>query len=235
MGREVETGREAENLIPEELSEELSLEEAPLKWVLNINDLPENGLAGEMRAGPEELRLLTRMLEGEDGQEGDGGLEVRFLSCRYEISARGKASAGTLPGRAGEEFRGIFRLCAELKQTCVVTLDPVDTFVDEEFSQIFTNAGRSSARTSLLSEEIEDPFADDPPVKMDKGKIALGPLVWQYLSMAVDPNPRKAGAEFSKTALSDAALFEGSGTEDGEKKTASPFVVLKNFRHHNRK
>lgn len=194
---------------------ELSLEEAPIKWVLHLKELPDHGLRGEKRADEDELRLLTQML----GNEHD--VEVKFLSCSYEIMPVKAAPQKNSSGKSGEDFRGEFRLSAELKQACVVTLEYIDTFLDEEFSQVFTNSGRPSAKKNGEVDEIEDPFAEDPPIRLDKGKIVMGPLVYQYLSMAIDPNPRKEGAQFEEKA--------GSGEEQNDEPT-SPFVVLEKYR-----
>ena len=204
-------GEETEKQIPSELS----LEEAPIKWILNLNDLPDQGVRGEKRADEDELRLLTQMLKDEHD------LEVKFLSCSYEVLLEKSAPQKNTGGKSRDSFRGHFRLNAELKQTCIVTLERIDTFLEEEFSQVFSNFGRPSVKMNSEVDEIEDPFAEEPPIRLDKGKIILGPLVYQYLSMAIDPNPRKEGALFK----------EETGSGEGQKsKQASPFVVLEKYR-----
>ena len=58
---------------------------------------------------------------------------------------------------------------------------------------------------SIEEEEQNSDFQEeDPPIIIDNGRIELGPFLYQYLSLAIDPNPRKAGASFGeKEAESD--------------------------------
>jgi len=202
---------EAENNI----AGELTLADAPLKWMLNLNNMPDEGLRGELRANDDELRLLTQMLNDEHD------LEVRFLSCSYEFRDEQNASSKKSDSKAGVEFRGHFRLNAELKQTCVITLERIDSLIDEEFTQLFSSRRQRPARNNDEADVIEDLFEEEAPLGIYKGKITIGPLVCQYLSMAIDANPRKEGALFEEKA--------GSADEENDK-PASPFIVLEQYR-----
>jgi hypothetical protein len=195
------------------LQDELTLEEAPLKWLLNVRELPLEGTSGEKLANQEELLLLNEQLKDEHD------LEVKSLCCAYEIKSKKLESLKKSSSDLVEGCRGAFHLRAELRQTCVVTLERIKTLVEEEFFQDFTSEGHR-LKAVPQSDEIDDPFAEDPPIPLNKGKIQLGPLVFQYLSMAIDPNPRKPGAS-----------FEGKGGQnhDVEDEFLSPFVVLKQY------
>jgi len=98
------------------------------------------------------------------------------------------------------------RVRAVVGQTCVVTLEPVDTIVDEAFSVLF------------LPEEAVMPAAaaedDDPPEQIVGGIIDVGSLVTDYLFLGIDPYPRKPGATFD-------AVASGPAPED------HPFAALK--------
>ncbi len=108
---------------------ELSLEEAPIKWILNLGDLSHEGLEGEKCAEDKELVLVTQFLD--DGHD----LEVLSLCCSFRVKPKKMAAWKNVEG-----FRGHFRLFARLKQTCVVSLEPVETIVEEEFIQDFISA-----------------------------------------------------------------------------------------------
>ncbi len=198
------------------LHEELSVEEAPIKWALNLKDLPSEGIAGEKRSDPAELQALTDMLNDEHE------LDVKSFTCTYDVRPT-TISADKDVGRCLiEGCLGHFELKAELRQTCVITLERIDTLVVEKFDQTFSSKG--GHRPSLMPDEqgVDDLFSHEPPLKLIKGKVELGPLVYQYLSMAIDANPRKQGAQFGEQPA--------HGNEVSEKRP-SPFGVLENFKH----
>ena len=201
---------------PAPVEGELSVEEAPIKWKLNLKDLPDEGITGEKRADKGELLALTKMLNDEHE------LDVISLVCTYDVKPSTITAQKDVGGCVIEGCRGHFELKAQLHQTCVVTLERIDTLVVEEFTQTFSSKGGHRPVVIAGEDVIEDPFADEPPMKLLKGKVQLGPLIYQYLSMAIDANPRKPGAEFAED------LAKG---EDVSDKRPSPFVVLENFRH----
>ncbi|MCP4933460.1 MAG: DUF177 domain-containing protein [bacterium] len=203
-----------DNISP--LHGELGVDETPIKWSLNLKDLLSEGITGKKCSDRAELQALTDMLNDEHD------LEVTSLICTYDVRPS-TISADKDVGRCLiDGCLGHFELKAKLRQTCVITLERIDTLVEEKFTQSFSSKG--GHRPSLMpdSEEIEDLFAQEPPLKLIKGKVELGPLVYQYLSLAIDANPRKQGAQFDGEPA--------DGNEASEKRP-SPFVVLENFKH----
>ena len=79
---------------------------------------------------------------------------------------------------------------AELAQACVVTLDPVPSKIDERFEVDFLE-GAQPAVTDL---ELDAEAAEAPEPAPD-GWIDLGELAAEQLGLALDPYPRKPGAE----------------------------------------
>ena len=198
------------------LNDELTVEEAPIKWVLNLRDLPQEGIRGDKHANEEELQALTKLLNDEFE------LEVISFVCTYHVKP-GTLKAGKDVGRCLiEGCRGHFEITAKLRQTCVVSLERIDTLVEERFDQEFSSKGGHRPTVVSLDEDGEDLFADEPPMKIIKGKVELGPLVYQYLSMAIDGNPRKSGAQFEEKRVNG---------DVGDEKPLSPFNVLEQFKH----
>ncbi|MDY0873093.1 YceD family protein [Dongia rigui] len=79
---------------------------------------------------------------------------------------------------------------SEVVQTCVITLEPVPAQIREHFRLTFGDAEPEPALS-----EIDIHFDDsDPPEPIVDGKIDLGALVAEQLSLALDPYPRKEGA-----------------------------------------
>lgn len=113
-------------------------------------------------------------------------------------------------GRAGAAVEGT--LAATVRQICVVTLEPFENEVAETISLRFAPAGTAAAPAP----QVEEIGGEDPPEPLIDGKLDLAPVVAEFLTLAVDPYPRKPGAQFSPP--------DADGTEDG--KEPSPFAAL---------
>lgn len=82
------------------------------------------------------------------------------------------------------------RVQATVGQTCVVTLEPVETMVDETFEVLFLPEG---APMPVQSEEDDD----DAPEPIVRGMIDVGNLATDYLFLGIDPYPRRPGVVFT--------------------------------------
>lgn len=72
--------------------------------------------------------------------------------------------------------------------------------------------------------EIDIDFEDsDPPEPILDGKIDLGAVVAEQLSLGLDPYPRRAGAEVPQEFAPSAAELEAEAAADGKRK---PFLGL---------
>jgi uncharacterized metal-binding protein YceD (DUF177 family) len=79
---------------------------------------------------------------------------------------------------------------AELTQTCVVTLEPVETRFREQFERFFVPAARLDEAAALL-----DPDLDESLEPMS-AEIDIGEVAAEAAALAIDPYPRKPGAAF---------------------------------------
>jgi uncharacterized metal-binding protein YceD (DUF177 family) len=107
------------------------------------------------------------------------------------------------------------RVRARIGQTCVVTLDPMESEIDAPIDLIFAPPDQVPQMADLVDEaeesEVEIP---DPPEPIENGIIDLGRLATDALYLAVDPYPRKPDAVFEP-------LVEAPDPED------HPFAALK--------
>ncbi|MFD1330656.1 YceD family protein [Methylopila musalis] len=110
-------------------------------------------------------------------------------------------------GVAGIEVTG--RISAEVVRICVVSLEPFPTEVDETISVRFVPA--EALPQGQPGEEIELPENDLPDPYVN-GVIDLGAVVSEFLTLGLDPYPRKPGA----------ALPADAGDREG----GSPFAAL---------
>jgi uncharacterized metal-binding protein YceD (DUF177 family) len=90
---------------------------------------------------------------------------------------------------------GIVRLSghikAELTQICVVTLEPIATSVEEDFSRLYSvEAGDEMAEVVVEMDE------DDVPDPIENGQIDMGEAAAEHLALAMDPFPRAPDAAF---------------------------------------
>lgn len=80
-------------------------------------------------------------------------------------------------------------LSAAAVQRCVVTLDPLPAMIEEKIDAVFADAASGHDRI-----EIEvDPLAAEIEPLID-GRVDLGELAAQHLSLALDPYPRSPDA-----------------------------------------
>ena len=98
---------------------------------------------------------------------------------------------------------------AHVKQSCVVSGEPVVQTVEDTFEEFFCQASRHENPIDL------DMDAQDVEV-VENGRIDVGELVVEYLILGLDPFPRKEGIP----------LVQAGDTEEKE----NPFAVLKNWK-----
>jgi hypothetical protein len=84
---------------------------------------------------------------------------------------------------------------ADLVQTCGVTLEPLPSSPSDHFMLRVVPEGSAHA-PSPEAEVSVDPDAEDPPDVLEDDAIDLAHYVVEHLALAIDPFPRKPGAEF---------------------------------------
>ena len=139
-------------------------------------------------------------------------LEVKALTATFELR-RWK--------RDGVRLKG--RVTADLVQACVVTLEPVESHIDEPVEVVFVPEGSKLARLPLASESGEmllDPDGPDAPEIFTGDSVDAGEVAAEHVALAIDPYPRKPDAGF-------AGHIESTDKDD---RKPSPFAVLKDWK-----
>lgn len=167
----------------------------PLQWSHNISEINEGGLKKRREANSQEQKQLMRSLDL---------LDCESLVVNYSIH----------PLSTGWRLQG--DLSAIVAQPCVISLEPVVNHIIETFDVEFRNALPKKKITQddddvLVAEDIEF-FEDD--------KIDVGSIVYETLSTALNPYPRKEGAEF---VWQDPQI-------QSDMANVSPFSVLKKLK-----
>jgi hypothetical protein len=90
---------------------------------------------------------------------------------------------------------------ALLGQTCVVTLEPIESDLEEVVDLVFTpQAADAATETETISPRADD---EEPPEPLVGGKLDLGAIATEFLLLGIDPYPRKPGAEFEPVKAGD--------------------------------
>lgn len=104
-------------------------------------------------------------------------------------------------------------LTATVTQTCVITLEPVESQLHENLTALFAPPelvpSAESRETDFLAED------DDAPEPLDHNHLDLGELTAQHLCLALDPYPRKPGVSLT------AAIPAGVNAVQGEEAAAA--------------
>jgi len=103
------------------------------------------------------------------------------------------------------------RILASLRQSCVVTGEPVPAHIDEPFSLMFL----PEPQGDRSDEEVELGSADCDVVFYDGAAFDLGSALADTLALTLDPYPRSAGAS---AALKEAGILTEA--------QAGPFAAL---------
>lgn len=105
----------------------------------------------------------------------------------------------TRQGSGGVHVSG--RVAATVVQTCVVTLEPVESLIDEAVDLTFQpESALGGAASGFHAVD-----AEDPPETLRDGMVDLGAVATEFLFLGIDPYPRKPGVAFDAPTTGDPA------------------------------
>jgi uncharacterized metal-binding protein YceD (DUF177 family) len=126
----------------------------------------------------------------------------------------------TRHGAEGLRVEG--RVLATVVQNCVVTLEPIESRIDEAVDLVFQP--EPGEQPGTLDEEIHAFDTKEPPETLVGGAVDLGALTTEFLILGIDPFPRKENAVFDAPPAGDpsshpfaalAALKKDSDSQGG--------------------
>lgn len=164
----------------------------PWSVIVTLDEIPETGLHTELEATEPVRADLARLA---------GLRELPRLSAVFDLTPRG----------AGVHVAG--QVSAHLGQTCVVTLEPIESDLTESIDLVFAPAAQAQPEDLKLEEE--------PPELLVDGKIDLGAIATEFLLLGIDPYPRKTGAEFAPVKVDDAGAHPFAALEALKKRLGS--------------
>lgn len=177
----------------------------PWSFPIAVAHVPEAGLHQVLEATAKQRELIAAAA---------GAREVLLAKAVLDV-------AHVVGGRV--HVTG--RVQARIGQTCVVTLDPIESDVDEVIDVMFAPASQIPVSAkSVQKDEGENFEIPDPPEPIVNGSIDLGRLALELLMLGIDPYPRKPDAAFVPPEIVEdpdehpfAALKALKGTPNGAK------------------
>lgn len=145
-----------------------------LSRAVAVDRLPPEGLEVVVEADPGECAALAGRMKLP---------EIRAFWCRFVLTPLG-----------GGQVRAEGWLRARTVRECVVSLDLFEEETEEKFRLRFVPAGRES--------DDDDPESDDE-LGYEGDTIDLGEAAAEQLGLALDPWPRKPGAELPAAATEE--------------------------------
>ncbi|HNQ92100.1 MAG TPA: DUF177 domain-containing protein [Alphaproteobacteria bacterium] len=171
----------------------------------------------------------------------EGGQWVKLAANENECEAIAKrlgvksldrleAKLHLVPQNSGHILEVDGHLSADVVQECVVTLQPVESHIEDDFAAWYADYERAASFTKaqheqkarMESEELPIMEEKDDPEPMSEGAIDVAELVIQYLSLAINPYPK-----------SDSVKLEGNEKEEATPQGSlrlNPFAALKSWR-----
>jgi uncharacterized metal-binding protein YceD (DUF177 family) len=141
--------------------------ELPWSHEIEVGSLPQHGRAFELVPDPATRKRLA---------DHAGVVSIPELKIIVEVK----------PTSLGVDVTGV--LTGVVRQNCVVSVEEFDNPISEQIEADFANdMGDAAPGDDEEDLDLPDPIID--------GKIDLGALATEFLVLAIDPYPRKPGAQ----------------------------------------
>jgi uncharacterized metal-binding protein YceD (DUF177 family) len=173
--------------------------QTPWSVPVAVESIPETGLYIAIEA-PAAARTELATIAGLR--------ELHRLSAEFDLTRRG----------AGARVTG--RISAQVGQTCVVTLEPVENDLEERVDLVFASAPAESMHTKVEAAD-KKVNEEEPQELLVGGQLDLGAIATEFLLLGVDPYPRKKDAEFAPPKADDSGAHPFAALETLKKRLGS--------------
>jgi uncharacterized metal-binding protein YceD (DUF177 family) len=152
--------------------------EKPWSVPVALQEVPETGRSFALVADERTREAVAKLA---------GLRSLPRLEAQFEVTPRGREGlhvAGTISATVGQD--------------CVVTLEPIENKIEEQVDLVFA----PPAAPTLVDEEGErvEVTPLDAPEPLIGNSVDLGAIASEFLMLAIDPYPRKAGVAFEPPA-----------------------------------
>lgn len=172
---------------------------------LVVDGVPDDGLDLAIEAEPGECEAVAKHVRIPS---------IGALSASFRITRR-----------PGDRLHVRGRVRAKVTQICVVSLEPFEGEIEQPVEITFAppklvpadrnrravQGGTSRCRRVELPETAPPAEAeDDPPDPIVEGRIDLGAVAVEFLTLGLDFYPKKLGVQFSETVVGETDAPEPS-------------------------
>ena len=144
-----------------------------------VADIPETGRRLDLVADESARKAIAKVA---------GLAALPRLEASFDL---------TRQGADGLHLAG--RVAATVVQNCVVTLEPIESHIDEAVNLTFLPDVIPAADPAGL-QTLE---AEEPAEAMRNGVVDVGAVATEFLLLGIDPYPRQPGAVFAPPAADD--------------------------------
>ncbi|MGV7215699.1 YceD family protein [Bradyrhizobium sp. UFLA05-112] len=151
----------------------------PWRAPVIVAQIPDTGLHRDIEASSREREAMAEVA---------GVREILSAQASFDVSPK-----------SGGRVHVTGKVRARIGQTCVVTLDPIESEIDEEIDLVFAPEAEARRLADLIEEGQDSDDAEavpEPPEAIIAGVIDLGWLATDALFLGIDPYPRKPGVVF---------------------------------------
>ena len=155
---------------------------SPVSFRVNVARLPQKGMPVAIEANERQRAALAKA---------HGLLSVKNFRADLHVAAW---------KRHGVSVSGV--VTADIVQSCVVTLDPIDDHIEEEVSGLFLPEDSKLGRLGFEGggEILLDAEGPDGPEIFSGDTIDVGALSEEFFALAIDPYPRGSGVSVEAAA-----------------------------------
>lgn len=154
----------------------------PFSYPVRVETITLRPVPVEIAPDPANLPAIARQI---------GVASLEALKAAYTLSRNGEKL----------QLRGTIE--AALHQTCVVSVEAFPVALKVPLKLDFAPQAEPDARKPEDDDEIDLEIMlneEDPPEPIVDGMIDLGAVTLEFLTLALDPYPRKPGVDFAEIA-----------------------------------
>ncbi len=166
----------------------ISQSQPPLSRRLALSDVPPEGLDLDVSATPAECAALA---------------SHNAIPAVHRLHAELRAQRWR-----GDGLKIDGELRASVRQACVATLEEFDSELVEPIHMRFAPPREEAPRGRMRHDQpAEITLDEDPPDPLIGGAVDLGAIISEFLTLALDPYPRKPGAHFDEPSGEGAQIL----------------------------
>jgi len=139
---------------------------------VSVTDIPDSGSHHEIVADMSAREAVMKLA---------GLRALPRLEASFDLMRHGD----------GVAVKGEVR--ADIGQTCVVTLEPIDGSLREQVDLSFMPVENEASEGTKTKRK-----KGEPPEPLENGMVDLGAIATEFLLLGLDPYPRKPGAELPR-------------------------------------